>query len=263
MTKMAEFVAENPSIFEELERHFKRQGKKKVESSKRKSDKSPEVSSDEESDRRYLARSSSKRAVFRTISKIASLSKAFSRGLLGRRVEEESWHHRRSEVDYMRTPPFTYDINEKRLPPNFKLPIIPNYDGRVDSKNHIHAFISAFRLYCIPDPIIYRTFPVFLQGTARKWFWGLEFRSISNLGELVKRFLHRFVSSRPMTRISIYLLNIQQNSGESLRSYVQRFHEKSVQIPDLNAQVTIAAFTHGLVAEVFNTGIHKKYPCTL
>ncbi|XP_027150254.1 uncharacterized protein LOC113750488 [Coffea eugenioides] len=163
----------------------------------------------------------------------------------------------------MRAPPFTDDINEERLPPNFKLPAIPSYDGRGDPENHIHAFISAFRLYCIPDPVICRAFPVFLRGTARKWFWGLEPRSISTLGELVERFLHRFIFSRPTTRTSAYLLNMQQNPGESLRSYVQRFHEESVQIPDPNEQVTIAAFTHGLVSGVFNTGIHKKYPRTL
>ncbi|XP_027088750.1 uncharacterized protein [Coffea arabica] len=163
----------------------------------------------------------------------------------------------------MRAPPFTDDINEERLPPNFKLPSISSYDGRGDPEDYIHAFISAFRIYCIPDPVICRVFPVFLQGTARKWFWGLEPRSISTLGELVERFLHRFVSSRPTTRISTYLLNIQQNPGESLRSYVQRFHEESVQIPDPNEHVTIAVFTHGFVAGVFNTGIHKKYPRTL
>ena len=79
----------------------------------------------------------------------------------------------------------------------------------------------------------------------------------------MKRFLHRFISSRLTTRTSTYLLNMQQNPRKSFRSYVQRFHEESVQIPDPNEQVTIAAFTHGLVFGVFNMGIHKKYPCTL
>ncbi|XP_071920582.1 uncharacterized protein [Coffea arabica] len=163
----------------------------------------------------------------------------------------------------MRAPPFTDEINEERLPPNFKLPSINPYDDRGDPEDHIHVFISAFRLYCIPDPIICRAFLVFLQGTTRKWFWSLEPRSISILGELMERFLHRFVSFRPTTRTSAYLLNMQQNSGESLRSYVQRFNEESMQIPDPNEQVTIVTFTHGLVARVFNTGIHKKYPGTL
>nr|XP_027123991.1 uncharacterized protein LOC113740648 [Coffea arabica] len=263
ITHMAEFVTENPNIFEELGRYLKKQGKQKAESSKRKSDGSPEGPSEEESDGRRLSRSASKRAFSKATSKVASLTKAFSRGLLGRRPEEELRPMGRVGVDYMRAPPFMDDINEERLPPNFKLPSIQSYDGRGDPENHIHAFISAFRLYCIPDPVICRAFPVFLQGTARKWFWGLEPRSISTLGELVERFLHRFVSSRPTTRTSAYLLNMQQNSGKSLRSYVQRFHEESVQIPDPNEQVTIAALTHGLVAGVFNTGIHKKYSRTL
>ncbi|XP_027158226.1 uncharacterized protein LOC113759845 [Coffea eugenioides] len=262
ITRMAEFVTENPNIFEELERYLKRQGKQKAESSKRKSDGSPEVSSEEESDGRRLSRSASKKAFSKATSKVASLTRSLSRGLLSRRPEEPR-PLERAVVDYQRAPPFTDDINEERLPPNFKLPSIPSYDGRGDPEYHNHAFISAFRIYCIPDPIICWAFPVFLQGTVRKWFWGLEPRSISTLGELVEKFLHRFVSSRPTTRTSAYLLNMQQNPGESLRSYVQRFHEESVQIPNSNEQVTIAAFTHGLVAGVFNTGIHKKYPRSL
>nr|XP_027086729.1 uncharacterized protein LOC113708473 [Coffea arabica] len=166
-------------------------------------------------------------------------------------------------MDYMRAPPFTDDINEERLLSNFKLPVIPSYDGRCDPEYHIHVFISAFRLYCISDPIICRTFSVFLQGTTRKYFWGLEPRSISILGELVDKFLHRFISSRPTIKTSAYLLNIQQNSGESLRTYVQRFQDKNVQILDPKEQVTIAAFTNRLTAGVFNTGAHKKFPRTL
>ena len=77
------------------------------------------------------------------------------------------------------------------------------------------------------------------------------------------KFLHRFISSNPTTKTLAYLLNIQQNPEESLNTYVQRFYDKSVQIPDPNEQVTIAAFTNGLVTGVFNTAIHKKYPRTL
>ena len=62
ITRMAEFVAENPNIFEELGRYFKRQDKQKAESSKRKSDGSPEIPSREESDGRHSIRSTPKRA---------------------------------------------------------------------------------------------------------------------------------------------------------------------------------------------------------
>ena len=57
IARMAEFVTENPNIFEEVGRYLKRQRKQKAESSKRKSDGSPEGSSEEESDGRHLSRS--------------------------------------------------------------------------------------------------------------------------------------------------------------------------------------------------------------
>ena len=83
------------------------------------------------------------------------------------------------------------------------------------------------------------------------------------MGELIDKFIHHFISSRLMTKTSAYLINIQQAPGETLRSYVQRFHDKSNQIPDPNEQVTIATFTNRLVAGVFNTEIYREYSQTL
>nr|XP_027086416.1 uncharacterized protein LOC113708147 [Coffea arabica] len=217
---MAEFVTDNPNIFEKLGRYLKRQGKEKVESSKRRSAKSPEIPSGEDSDEGRLSRSTSRRASSKATSKLASISRAFSRGLLGKRVEDPPRRPGGLASDYMRAPPFTDDINGEMVPPNFKLPNLHTYDGR-------------------------------------------EPRSISSLDDLIDRFIHRFVSSRPITKISAYLLNLQQGQGESLRSYAQRFNEKNVQIPDQNKQVTIAAFTNGLVAGIFNTEIYREYPHTL
>ncbi|XP_071909560.1 uncharacterized protein [Coffea arabica] len=263
ITKMAEFVSHNPTIFEELGRYLKRQGKEKAESSKRRPTRSPEAPSGEDSDEGRLSRSTSGRASSKATSKIASISRAFSRGLLGKRSEDPPRRPGSLASDYMRAPPFTDDINGERVPPNFKLPNLHTYDGRGDPEDHLRAFISAFRLYCVPDAVICRAFPIFLHGTARKWFWSLEPGSISSLDELIDRFIHRFVSSRPITKTSAYLLNLQQGQGESLRSYAQRFNEENVQIPDQNEQVTLAAFTNGLVAGLFNTEIHRDYPRTL
>ncbi|XP_027156081.1 uncharacterized protein LOC113756723 [Coffea eugenioides] len=263
IAKMAEFVSDNPNIFEELGRYLKRQGKEKAESSKRRPTKSPEVPSGEDSEDGRLSRSTSRRASSKATSKIASISRAFSRGLLGKRAEDPPRRPGGLASDYMRAPPFTDDINGEMVPPNFKLPNLHTYDGRGDPEDHLRAFISAFRLYCVPDAVICRAFPIFLHGTARKWFWSLEPGSISSLDELIDRFIHRFVSSRPITKTSAYLLNLQQGQGESLRSYAQRFNEENVQIPDQNEQVTIAAFTNGLVAGIFNTEIHRQYPRTL
>ncbi|XP_027090458.2 uncharacterized protein [Coffea arabica] len=133
----------------------------------------------------------------------------------------------------MRVSPFTDDINGERVLPNFKLPVLQPYAGRGDPENHLRAFISTFRLCCVPNVVICQTFPIFLQGTARKWFWSLEQRSIFSLDELVDRIIHRF-----------------------------RFNEKNVQIPDQNEQVTIDAFTNELIAGIFHTEIHRDYPCS-
>ena len=53
-----------------------------------------------------------------------------------------------------------------------------------------------------------------------------------------------------MTKISAYRMNIQQAPDEFLHSYVQKFHDESVQIPNPNEHVTIAGFTNRLVAVI-------------
>ena len=77
------------------------------------------------------------------------------------------------------------------------------------------------------------------------------------------KFIHRFVLSLPVTKISAYLLNIQQIPEESLYSYVQRFHDENVQILNQNEQVTIVTFTNGLIIGAFSTEIYWEYPRTL
>ena len=85
-------------------------------------------------------------------------------------MEDAHWHPERLAADYMRAPPFTDDINRKRVPPNFKFPVLPPYYGRGDPEDHLRAFISAFRLFYVLDVVICRAFPIFLQRTVRKWF---------------------------------------------------------------------------------------------
>ena len=121
LTKIVEFVAENPSIFKDLGRFFKRKGKEKVESSKRRLVTSLKIPSEEESDDHYPKRSYSKRTPSKFTSKLASLFRALSQDLLGRRTNDSPKRLVKFFTDYTKAPPFTDDINDDLVPSNFKL----------------------------------------------------------------------------------------------------------------------------------------------
>lgn len=49
-------------------------------------------------------------------------------------------------------------------------PTIDSYDATVDPQDHLFTFLVSMRLQNAPDPIKYRTFPMFLKGKApRRW----------------------------------------------------------------------------------------------
>ena len=131
---------------------------------------SPKIPSKEESDDRHHVRRLSKRASSRSISKNDYISKAFIRGLLRRCSSDMSRRPEEFATDYIRAPSFTDKINGEMVPLTFKLPILQAYDRRDDPEDHLYTFISAFRLYCVPDSIICRAFSVFLQESVQKWF---------------------------------------------------------------------------------------------
>ncbi|XP_027182223.1 uncharacterized protein LOC113780640 [Coffea eugenioides] len=207
---MAEFVADNPNIFEELGRYFKRQGKEKAESSKRRPTKSPEVPSGEDSDEGHLSRSTSRRATSKATSKIASISRAFSRGLLGKQAENPPRRPGGLAAEYMRAPPFT--------------------DGRGHSPEVVLGL-----------------------GTKEHFLAGRFERPVHSPLRIISANNKDFglppeptAGSRRVTAL--------------ICAEVQR---GDVQIPDQHEQVTIAAFTKGLIAGLFNTEIHRDYPRTL
>lgn len=58
-------------------------------------------------------------------------------------------------------------------------------------------------------------------------------------------------------------MNIKQQSHESLRDYVTQFTNESLQVQDLNDQVTVAAFINGLLPDRLTSHFHEKYLETL
>ncbi|XP_056857014.1 uncharacterized protein LOC108833887, partial [Raphanus sativus] len=90
-----------------------------------------------------------------------------------------------------------------------------------------------------------------------------SFPSIKMYEALSDKFLEQFASSRDLEKNSDDLYEILQHRNEPLRSYIARFNQAKVAIPECNADTAISAFKRGLLPE---GDLYKeliKYKCRI
>nr|XP_027086383.1 uncharacterized protein LOC113708110 [Coffea arabica] len=156
--------------------------------------------------------------------------------------------------------PFVPDIEDYPLPAKFKIPSMKSYDATTDPKDHLFAFLTQMRLQTAADAVRCKTFPMFLEGKARQWFQGLPPRSVRSFSQLARLFAAQFVSSRAFSKTTAHLMPVHQGPEESLREYMVRFNNESLQVRDRDDKVVMAAFVNGLRKQKLYTEFVEKPP---
>ncbi|XP_020972903.1 uncharacterized protein LOC110269424 [Arachis ipaensis] len=113
------------------------------------------------------------------------------------------------------------------------------------------------------EPVLCRAFPTYLDGAALLWFSKLPAGSISSFEELAKSFIDYFAAARIYVHGSDYLGTIRQGPQESLKDYLTRFAEATMEIPDLDPAVHLHALKAGLRLGKFKETIAITKPRTL
>ncbi|XP_072054198.1 uncharacterized protein [Arachis hypogaea] len=113
------------------------------------------------------------------------------------------------------------------------------------------------------EPILCRAFPTYLDGAALLWFSKLSAGTISSFEELARSFIDCFAASRIYVHESDYLGIIKQGQHESLKDYMTRFSEATVEIPDLDPAVHLHALKTGLRPGKFQETIAITKPKSL
>ncbi|XP_071939390.1 uncharacterized protein [Coffea arabica] len=164
------------------------------------------------------------------------------------------------ESDRYTASPFVPDIEDYPLPAKFKIPSMKSYDVTTDPEDHLFAFLTQMRLQTAADAVRCKTFPMFLEGKARQWFQGLPPRSVRSFGQLARLFVAQFVSSRAFSKTTAHLMTVHQGPEESLREYMVRFNNESLQVRDRDDKVVMAAFVNGLRKQKLYTEFVEKPP---
>ncbi|XP_010674596.1 uncharacterized protein LOC104890717 [Beta vulgaris subsp. vulgaris] len=142
--------------------------------------------------------------------------------------------------------PFSASILMATQSQKIKFPSVDAYDGTTDPDDHLAMYKHLMLTTQADDATWCKYFPVTLKGLAQRWFSQLPTSSIHNFNELVVLFTHHFMAHRQEKKSSLHLERIQQCPNESLRSYVKRFNNETLQISDLPDRVIFDNFFRGL-----------------
>ncbi|XP_057719388.1 uncharacterized protein LOC130933792 [Arachis stenosperma] len=151
------------------------------------------------------------------------------------------------------------------MPKNFALPsALEPYKGFRDPRAHVKKFQSMiFFNGANNEPVLCRVFPTYLDGAALLWFSKLSAGLISSFEDLARSFIDYFAASRIYVHGSDYLGTIKQGQHESLKDYMTRFAEATMEIQDLDLAVHLHALKAGLRPGKFWETIAITKPKTL
>ena len=128
------------------------------------------------------------------------------------------------------------------VPSKFRLPQLELFDRLKDPQDHLNTFKTTLGLQQPPDKILCCSFPTTLKGAAREWFIKLLTSSIDNFEQLSNAFLRHFVGGQHPKRPVNHLLTIRQKEKETLRLYVKRFSQESLEVDVADDKVQLTTF---------------------
>ncbi|RZR98856.1 hypothetical protein BHM03_00028302 [Ensete ventricosum] len=141
---------------------------------------------------------------------------------------------------------FVPEIQDKPVPPSFRLLILKPYDGSTNPSEHFAMFRAQMALYDTSDVLMCRAFPTTLRGPARMWYNQQKPSSISSFDHLAKEFELNFMASSRPRPTAASLLSLAQGSDETLAQFVDRFAAEVRRMPDAHPLLAIQAFLIGL-----------------
>ena len=105
--------------------------------------------------------------------------------------------------------PFPTSVTSVIPPKNFKMPTIPQYNGKTDPIAHAQTYKTWMSIAKADALTLCNAFPLTLTEPAQSWFGRLRAETISSFEQLKEEFIAQFLSSRPQNRGSNYLKTIR------------------------------------------------------
>ncbi|XP_057535269.1 uncharacterized protein LOC130813452 [Amaranthus tricolor] len=134
-------------------------------------------------------------------------------------------------------------------PAKIKISNMAAFDGTSCPEEHLMAYKYLMMLYTTNPTLWCKFFPISLTGVALTWYTSLPVGSIHTFAQLESKFLGHFVASRRQEKSISHLLSITQLEGESISSYLKKYHEAVLEVTDLEESVALNALTNRIKAQ--------------
>ncbi|RDX86854.1 hypothetical protein CR513_31759, partial [Mucuna pruriens] len=159
--------------------------------------------------------------------------------------------------------PFSEEIDEAMIPPNFRELLIESFDGTQDPHAHLQAFQTQKYISGGSDRLNCKLFPGTLRGVAMQWMATLPPRSIHTFSDLARLFLSQFAANKAKKIEVADLFDIKQARGESLKDYLARFNTATVRVNDPDQKIFVKAFQKGLCVGPFSDALALRRPASM
>jgi hypothetical protein len=147
--------------------------------------------------------------------------------------------------------PYIDEIALVDVPKKYNIPAFtPKYSGITDPVEHVAQYKQLMWTVSIPsqyqEVCMCKSFGSTLTGAALQWLINLKPKTIGSFAELVNLFTRQFASSRKMEKQTGDLYYIIQKTGESIRSYFNRFNAEMINVRNCDVKTAIEAYKRGL-----------------
>jgi hypothetical protein len=147
--------------------------------------------------------------------------------------------------------PFVDEIALIDVPKKYNIPAFtPKYSGITDPVEHVAQYKQLMWTTSIPhqfqEVYMCKSFGATLTGATLQWLISLKPKTIGSFAELVNQFTRQFASSRKMEKQTSDLYYIVQKTGETIRSYFNRFNAEMINVRNCDIKTAIEAYKRGL-----------------
>ncbi|KAL2244073.1 UNVERIFIED_CONTAM: hypothetical protein Sindi_0525300 [Sesamum indicum] len=163
-------------------------------------------------------------------------------------------------VSQNKNSPFCNDILVQTVEPGFRVPDLRRYDGMRDPQEHVPAFEMVMNLYGQSALIIAKLFATTLTGKAQEWFTNLPRGSIESYEQLVQKFNFHFASKKKEKRSATHLFNIRQREDETMKNFMGRFNNETLEVQELRIDMLVSLLIHGLRNGSFASALARDPP---
>ena len=155
--------------------------------------------------------------------------------------------------------PFTEHLRTVSWPASFKLTNVENYMGDTNPESWLQQYETAVRAAGGNEAVMANYLPVVFGPSTSQWFMSLPEGKIDTWAEFKSLFINTYKSTCKQPGTKYDLNRVRAKPGEALRSYVRRFSEARVSIPDIAEAEVITAFINGLGQfDELRKALHRK-----